>query len=166
MSVAPYAVQPAPASLTGLDKLLEDSVDGSVEIQLREPLQYGEEESLAGWLSHEDPAGTNAHVVLFTLSATPEAENHGAVISTFRDWARRGVFVVVDESEYVTRIEGDATLQARLDERRQLWRGFVRRFGVGAVVANLRRLTSGAAPGPEMLEDIRTALRQTPETPR
>jgi hypothetical protein len=158
VGVAPYAFQPSPAALSGLDKLLEASVDGNVEIQLREPLQYGEEDPLADWLSREDPGSTNAHVVLFTLSATPEAENHGAVISTFRDWAKRGVFVVVDESDYVTRIQGDATLQARLDERRELWRGFVRRFGIGVVIANLERLAAGTAPEADALGGVREAF--------
>jgi hypothetical protein len=158
VSVAPYAVQPSPASLTGLDKLLEATVDGSVEIQLREPLRYGDEDSLADWLSREDPAIANAHAVLFTLSATPEAENHGAVITTFRDWAKRGVFVIVDESEYVSRIQSDATLQARLDERRELWRGFVRRFGVVAVVANLERIAAGTTPEAEVPGAVRELL--------
>jgi hypothetical protein len=151
-------VQPSPAALTGLDRLLEASVDGNVEIQLREPLRYGEEDQLADWLSREDPASANGHAVLFTLSATPEAENHGAVIATFRDWAKRGVFVVVDESEYVTRIQGDATLQARLDERRELWRGFVRRFGVGVLVANLERTGAGTAPDAGALDAVREVL--------
>jgi hypothetical protein len=158
VSVAPYSLQPSPAALAGLDKLLEASVDGNVEIQLREPLKYGEEDQLADWLSNEDPTSANGHAVVFTLSATPEAENHGAVISTFRNWAKRGVFVVVDESEYVTRIQGDATLQARLDERRELWRGFVRRFGVGVLVVNLERIAAGTVPDPDALNAVREML--------
>lgn len=165
--VAPYAFQPPESSLAGLEKLMDAAVEGTAQIELREPLRYGEEESLAEWLSREDAHGANAHVVLFTLSATPEAENHGTVISTFRDWAQRSsprppVLAVVDESDYVARIQGDSSLQARLDERRDLWRGFVRRFGVGVCVANLKRLASGSPPEAEMLEDIRSAL----EVPR
>jgi hypothetical protein len=164
VSVAPYAFQPAEESLAGLQKLLEAAAEGRVEVEPREPLQYGEEGELSEWLSRDDPRDAQLHVILFTLSATPEAENHGAVITAFREWAPRGsVLVVVDESEYAARIAGDSSLQARLDERRDLWLGFVRRFGVGAIVANLRRLASGATPGPETLEDIRAALGQAPE---
>ncbi len=138
--VAPYAYQPSPDAFAGLQKLMEVSAEGRVEIEPREPLKYGEEDELADWLSREDASGANLHIILFTLSATPEAENHGKVISTFRDWARgTPLLVIVDESEYIARIVGDSTLQARLDERRDLWLGFVKRFGVDARVENLRR---------------------------
>jgi hypothetical protein len=163
VSVAPYAYQPPEESISGLQKLMEAAADGRIEIEPREPLRYGEEGELAEWLSRDDPRNANLHVILFTLAATPEAENHGAVITAFRDWAQRvPVLVVVDESEYAARIAGDSSLQARLDERRDLWLGFVRRFGVGACVANLRRLASGTAPESAILEDIRTAFGAPP----
>ena len=81
------------------------------------------------------------------------------MIAAFRDWAQRvPLLVIVDESEYAARIAGDSSLQARLDERRDLWLGFVRRFNVGVCVENLRRLNSGTVPGPATLEDVRTAF--------
>jgi len=77
------------------------------------------------------------HVVLMTLAATPEAENHGVVIAAARDAARRArppaaVRIVVDEAPYAERLAGDASLAPRLDERRHLWRDFVAAYGLEA----------------------------------
>jgi hypothetical protein len=67
------------------------------------------------------------------------------VIAAARDAAHRArppaaVRVVVDESAYAARLAGDASLAARLDERRRLWRGFVAGFGLEADLVNLERI--------------------------
>ena len=112
VSVAPYAWKPPEESISGLQKLMEAAADARVEIEPREALQYGEEGELAEWLSRDDPKNANLHVILFTLASTPEAENHGAVIGAFRDWAQRvPLLVIVDESEYAARIAGDSSLR-------------------------------------------------------
>jgi hypothetical protein len=87
------------------------------------------------------------HVVLLSLAATPEAENHGVVIAAARDAAHRarppaGVRIVVDESPYAARLSGDATLATRLEERRRLWRNFVAGYGLEADLLPLEDLPS------------------------
>src|SRR5690606_30354090 len=87
--VAPYACDPDPQSASGVQKLLADALGCPVHLELREVLRYGEEDSLREWLSREEPGDAQFHVLLFDLAATPEAENHGAVIMAFRDWVSR-----------------------------------------------------------------------------
>jgi len=72
---------------------------------------------------------------LFSLSATPESENHGLVVTAVRDAVQRArpapeLLIVVDEAPYATRIGLDASYERRLDERRQLWRHFLAGYGL------------------------------------
>jgi hypothetical protein len=46
--------------------------------------------------------------------------------------------VVVDEAPLLSRFEGDASLAARVEERRRLWREFVRGYGLDATFVDLR----------------------------
>jgi hypothetical protein len=86
------------------------------------------------------------HVVLLSLAATPETENHGVVIAAARDAAHRArppaaVRIVVDESPYASRLAGDASLAPRLEERRRLWRSFVAGYGLEADLLPLEDLS-------------------------
>jgi len=55
--------------------------------------------------------------------------------------------VVVDESPYAARLEGDASLAARLEERRRLWRDFVAGYGLEADLVDLARIGRTEAAG-------------------
>jgi hypothetical protein len=87
-------------------------------------------------------------VLLFSLAATPEEENHGAVIAGVRAWLERArrhaqMLVLVDEGPYLARMERSA--KERIDERRELWRAFVAARGLGACFADLgERETAGS----------------------
>src|SRR5690606_12655895 len=144
-------------------KLLADALGCPVHLEIREVLRYGEEDSLREWLSREEPGDAQFHVLLFDLAATPEAENHGAVIMAFRDWVSRlpgthRLLVVVDETQYASRMERDPSLQSRLEQRRELWRDFVRRHGVGGGVVNLGRFAVDPASESRASEALRVAL--------
>jgi hypothetical protein len=144
-SVTPYAYEPSDAALAGLQRWLrEASGHGDVRLERRTTLRYGEEDMAGPAFAIGAHREADLHVVLMTLAATPEAENHGKVIAAARDAAHRArppaaVRVVVDESPYAGRLAGDASLAPRLEERRRLWRDFVAGYGLEADVVPLEK---------------------------
>jgi hypothetical protein len=136
-SVTPYACEPSDAAMAGLERWLSSLAQADVRIDRRTTLRYGEEDMAAAAFDSGAHRVADLHVVLMSLAATPEAENHGVVIAAARDSARRArppaaVRVVVDESPYAERLAGDGSLASRLEERRRLWRDFVAGYGLEA----------------------------------
>ena len=143
-SVTPYAYEPAEASLAGLERWLESKTQADVRIDRRTTLRYGEEDMAGAAFDFGAYRVADLHVVLMNLAATPEAENHGVVIAAARDSARKArpaatVWIVVDESPYAERLARDASFATRLDERRRLWRDFVRGYGLDAEIVDLAK---------------------------
>ena len=136
-SVTPYAYEPSDASLAGLERWLQGTSGSEVRLDRRTTLRYGEEDMAGPAFDIGAYRVADQHVVLMSLAATPEAENHGVVIAAARDSAHRArppaaVRIVVDESPYAARLGGDASLASRLEERRRLWRDFVAGYGLEA----------------------------------
>jgi hypothetical protein len=48
--------------------------------------------------------------------------------------------VVIDETHFASRMQGDATYERRLAERREAWREFVAGYGLEARTLDLARL--------------------------
>lgn len=146
--VFPYACAVSGEARARLEPWVESEFGRGAHMDLRPVTPYGEEEALRAALessiSRADTALPSAEgvVLLVSLAATPETENHGLAISAARDAARaarpqREFRVVVDESAYLARLGGDPSLADRVEERRELWRRFVRGHGLEAVILNL-----------------------------
>jgi hypothetical protein len=147
--VTPYAYEPSAASLAGLERWLQAASGGDVRLERRTTLRYGEEDMAATAFDLDAHRVADQHIVLLSLAATPEAENHGVVVMAARDAARRArppaaVRIVVDESPYAARLGGDAAAAPRLLERQRLWRDFVAGYGLEADI--LRLEDGGHAP--------------------
>lgn len=143
-SVTPYAYEPSDAALAGLERWLSTLEPGEVRLERRPTLRYGEEDLAAAGFASGAHRAADMHIVVMNLAATPEAENHGAVIAAARDTAHRArppaaVRVVVDESPYAQRFAADGSLAARLEERRRLWREFVAGYGLEADLVALEK---------------------------
>jgi len=181
--VIAYAYEPSRESIAGLELLLTAALGTNLRVQMRQPLRYGEESAFEQHLmgaaaTHDDlnsSAGSSAAgessppgrmdwtVLLMTLAATPESENHGALIAHTRDWlirnARTAPFlVVIDETPYAARMRAEAGLEQRLEERRRLWSEFVAAYGLRAGIVNLTQITPGTAAESGAKEAIRAAL--------
>jgi hypothetical protein len=148
-SVTPYAYEPSDTSLAGLARWLQGTA-GATYVERRTSLRYGEEDMAGAAFAIGAHRVAELHVVVMSLAATPEAENHGVVIAAARDAAHEarppaGVRIVVDESPYAARFAGDASLASRLDERRRLWRSFVAGYGLEADLLPLESVGSGDA---------------------
>ncbi|MCM2312671.1 MAG: DUF2868 domain-containing protein, partial [Steroidobacteraceae bacterium] len=144
-SVTAYACEPSGAAWQGLERWLKGAALGITQLDRRTSLRYGEEDMAGPAFAIGAHRVADLHVVLLSLAATPEAENHGVVIAAARDAAHRArppaaVRIVVDESPYATRLAGDASLAPRLEERRRLWRNFVAGYGLEADVLPLEQV--------------------------
>jgi hypothetical protein len=158
--VTPYAYRPDTASLAGLNALLQAAHGPGTRLDLGEPLAYGDEDDLRS----RPVSNGDVEAVLFTLAATPEAENHGAVLVALRDALARArsaarLLVMVDESPFVAHVRGDASFQARVEERRGAWREFVARHGAEACIADLGVLGRAEDVPPELAGRLRASAR-------
>ena len=159
-SVVPYAYEPKPPSVAGLESLLAATLGANLKVQVRDPIKYGAEETVATRL-----AATSAtwHVILMTLASTPEVENHGAFLTAWRDWLAKNatsapLLIVVDEGPYAARMRGEAAFEQRVQERRKLWREFVAGYGLRAVFADLIQIKPGAPSEINARDEARSAL--------
>jgi hypothetical protein len=81
-------------------------------------------------------------MVLFNLSATPEAETHGDLITRLKARIAQGrggpaLGVIVDESAYRQRLAGQAGSAQRLEARRLAWSAVLGRAGVTELAVDL-----------------------------
>ncbi len=159
-SVVPYAYEPKAPSIAGLEALLAATLGANLKVEIREPVPYGEEETVPGRLASIAAAW---HVVLMTLSSTPEVENHGAFLAAWRDWLTRNaasapLLIVIDEGPYAARMRGEAAFEQRVQERRRLWRNFIAGYGLRACFADLIQIKPGAASEIDARDEARAAL--------
>ncbi|MDO5103109.1 MAG: DUF2868 domain-containing protein [Lautropia sp.] len=117
--VLPYSYTVPEAQRAGLLGLLSQLQGGQTQLRLQMPLALGEEDELQAPLP--ELAGSTLAVALFSLSATPEAENHATFLSRLSALLPPGMPLValVDESSFRARFGADTH---RLDSRRSTWR--------------------------------------------
>ena len=157
-SVIPFAYEPSPESVAGLKILLAAALGGGVKVELRGSVRYGDEDKLRPQL---EPGAAEWLVLLMTVAATPEAENHGAALGALRDSLARTpaappLLVVIDTGPYSQRMHGDASFDRRLTERRRLWSEFVAGYGLRACVVDLSGIVAGA-PSESAARDVARA---------
>jgi hypothetical protein len=159
LRVVPYAYRPAQSSRDGMARLLRAAYGGDARVDLLEPVPYGAEEQLASRLAG-DPADVD--VLLLDMAATPEAENHGTVLTAARAHAGASatarLLVLVDESPFLEAMRG---LPDRVTQRRDGWSDFVARHGLDPCSVALAASPDGGAGPPADLVDAvrRSALR-------
>ena len=163
VSVICFAYEPRPASIAGLQTLLAATLGSIVEVKMRATVRYGEEDAFRDTLTRSDADAADWTVLLMAAASTPEVENHGAVINTLRDsLARKSqplpLLVVIDQGPYAARMQGDATFEQRLRERRKLWSEFVAGYGLSACLVDLTRVTPESAAVAEAQELARASL--------
>lgn len=117
--VLPYSYTVPDEQRQGLLRLLSQLQGGQTQLRLRPPLALGEEDDLGAPLP--ELAGSTLAVALFSLSATPEAENHATFLARLASLLPPGTPLValVDESSFRARFGHDTS---RLDSRRSTWR--------------------------------------------
>lgn len=130
LRVLPYSYTLDEARDRGLAAIAVTLLGEQARVMLRPSLAYGEDPVDA---IGPDASGVTITAVLFSLAATPETENHGAVLEQLRRASPRGIAVLVDESNLTQR----AGTEVRLAERIALWRQFCHFHGCNATIVNL-----------------------------
>jgi hypothetical protein len=149
-----YAYRPDDRSLAGLEALARAAFGPATRLELGAPIAYGDEQAAAGRLA----GAHDLRLLLFSLAATPEAENHGAVLEAAAQASSR-TLALVDEAPYLAAMGADATLASRIAERREAWRTFVRRHGREAIAVDLASLADGSTVTEAPLAQLRAAAR-------
>jgi len=137
LRVFPYSYTPDEARDRGLWAIAAAALGAQARVQLRPSIDYGIDARDALRDAGLDEAGVTVTAVLFSLSATPEKENHGAFLDYLAKHLRRGVAVLVDESPLTERIGTQAGSAERIAERSALWRQFCSFHGTSATFVNL-----------------------------
>ena len=117
--VQPYSYTPSPETRAGLEALLRQGLSSQTSLRMLTPLALGDEDDLDAPLPGLD--GATAAIALFSLSATPEAENHAVFLDRLSRLLPAGLplLPIVDESSFRARFGQDTS---RLDSRRGTWR--------------------------------------------
>ena len=137
LRVLPYSYTLDEARDRGLWAIAAAALGAQARVQLRPPSDYGIDAKDALRDTQLDEAGVTVTAVLFSLSATPEKENHGAFLDYLTKRVRRGVAVLVDESPLLERIGSQPGSVERVAERSALWRQFCSFHGTSATFVNL-----------------------------
>jgi hypothetical protein len=159
--VIPFAYHPDTPSLEGLQRLLQGTYGAGTRVDFGTPVAYGDEPGIRTRLAGASPA---LQVILFTLAATPESENHGAALTAARDALTRSnstarLLPLVDESPYLAHMRGDASLAGRIEERREVWRSFAARHGCEVLLADLAAVAWAPTVPDELVDRLRAASR-------
>lgn len=132
--VVPYSFDVPNASIAGLRAVMARTFGARTEMTLAPTVAYGDEDELSPGVL---PGVTSSTIVgLFSLTATPEGENHGVFMAGLARVATppTQLAVVVDEAGFRVRFPGQT---ARMDERRAAWRQMLSRHGITPVFVDL-----------------------------
>ncbi|MDQ6621351.1 MAG: DUF2868 domain-containing protein [Pseudomonadota bacterium] len=138
--VVPFSYTPAPADVAGLEALVARAFAGSAVMTLQAPVAYGDDPA-----RHASATGLSGTTIIavFSASATPEREVHGAFLAALGAQRARAeaVFALVDEGAWTTRW---ASEPARISGRRATWREMAEETGVPIVFVDLSAPDLGA----------------------
>jgi hypothetical protein len=133
--VVPYSFTVPEVSVEGLRAVVARMVGPRAQVSIAPIVRYGAEDALP-----DDLVGTQSSIVvaLFTATATPEREGHGAFVAalTARCGGEHECVALVDESAFRDRWPDD---EARLGERRAAWRALFDECRIAAAFVDLAR---------------------------
>lgn len=159
--IVPYSFR-LPADVEQRLKALSTSLLGErTEVTIDPTVTFGTEDV---WLSEFsiDPE-TDHMIVLFNLSATPEAETHGDFVARLKAHLRDqrtnpSLTVIVEESAYRCRLDGQVGSSQRLEARRKAWNAVMSRVGVAELSVDLLSDEESA-----LLSRLESVMMQDPQ---
>jgi hypothetical protein len=142
-----------------LDRMLRAALGEKVSLSFDPPVAYGSEDD---WMSANaiTLAGSDYLILLFSLSSTPEAENHGAFAGFVRkQLAGRptSLIVLLEEGGLRGRLQGSASSERRIKERVQAWSAVLAGAGVEPTLVSL-----DASAEVEAAQALERSLFRTP----
>lgn len=135
--VIPYSYSVSDETIDRLRRLVTRVLGERTQLTVEASIPYGGEDE---WLSSAGSAlDSEDHIiVLFNLSATPEAENHGALVLGLRDRLKTSgaaVAVVLDETNMRRNLGVQG--EARVVSRRTAWQAMLHVHAVDPVALDL-----------------------------
>ncbi len=144
--VVPYGFEIQRGAADKLTRLLVDVLGEKATVEVDAPVAYGNEDQ---WLAaHGDQLKhSDQLILLFNLSSTPEAENHGVMVTGVRQWLGTAVelLVLLDDSGFLQRHRGQVSAPRRLDERLHAWRAVLAAGDIEPVRVSLDQALDGDA---------------------
>lgn len=131
--VLPYSAQLSPQATLGVRALLAGALGPKTVIDIAPAIAFGDEDRTdAAQLAQ----AATIVAPFFTLAATPEPENHGALLARVRSALPRDarMIALVDEAGFERRFGA-----ARAAERRRTWRRLLADSGCPAVIADFEQ---------------------------
>jgi hypothetical protein len=128
LRVCPYSFHIDEARQAGLAGVARSLLGDQTSLILLPAAAYGEDPGPV-------PSGGGTTAVLFSLTATPEVENHGRFLDHLRREAGGSVVALIDESAFLERLGKQGANRAA--ERAALWREFCARHRTPAAIVNL-----------------------------
>lgn len=131
--VVPYGYHLPPQGALSLQAFVRRCFGARADMSIAPTIEFGGEDKLSDDLMPSQPIALVA--ALFSLAATPEAENHGVFLDGLV--ARSGaapVAAILDEAGFRKRF---ASQPGRLDDRRSAWRDALTPFGLDPVFVDL-----------------------------
>lgn len=157
--VWPYARAPAPQSIAGLRRVVAEALGDSATCELAETTPFGGEDDVDRLTAPRPAPAATLQLALFDLTATPEAEHHGAFVRALASGAPAGASTVVcvDEAAFRQRF---GTTGRRLAERRDAWRRLAESLDTVALIADLAAADPAVAAA-----DLQSAMAQPVSVP-
>lgn len=147
LRVVPYSMRVDEARQAGLAGAARLLLGDEAGITVLPATAYGE----------AAPAGAPSAAVtaaLFSLSATPEAENHGQFLDQLRSIHAGSLVALIDQSAYLERLGPQAA--DRASERAALWRQFCAQHQTPAAIVDLLAPGAGADELERLLGNARS----------
>ena len=156
--ITPYAYRPGEETQRRLTAALRGALGDGAQVRFDEPIEYGAEDL---WLTeHDSDPRDDYHILLFTLSATPEEENHGALTKALAERLKRDhpgtlLSAIIDESQFRGHFAGQPGLDQRVTSRLDAWSKALAPSGLALLALDLshdvdgglaQRLESGLLP--------------------
>ena len=145
--VTPYAYTPGEETRRRLTDALRAVLGDGAQVRFDDPVAYGAEDNWGDTASF-DPED-DYHLLFFSLSATPEDENHGVIagqLATREGQRGKGTIVgaLVDESPYRAHFAGQAGLDERVETRLEAWRKVLGDAGLYPLGVDLSQAPDGS----------------------
>jgi hypothetical protein len=157
--VVPYGYHLPPQGALALQSVVRRAFGVRAELSIAPTIEFGGEDALPDEVVPTRPMALVG--ALFSLAATPEAENHGVFLD--RLIAKSGgapIVAVLDEAGFRRRF---ANQPQRLEERRNAWRDVLTPYGLDPVFVDLESPDLVAAEA-SLNAAIESAARRRPKS--
>lgn len=145
--VVAYAVDLVGDKRQRLARMLGAAFGEKVSLSFDPPIAYGTEDD---WVSANASALSSSDylILLFSLSSTPEAENHGAFAGSVRKQLAGGptsFIILLEEGTFRARLQGSPSSDRRIAERVQAWNAVLASAGAQPTLISLDASTENEA---------------------